>query len=301
MFQNKEVKEKLLAVLLALLAAALYAISVPLSKLLLERMGSVFLSSFLYLGAGIGIGIMYLFTRKKEGAKSERLTKKELPYTVGMIALDIAAPILLMIGLKTATAANVSLLNNFEIAATSLIALFIFKELISKRVWFAIGLITVASMLLSFEDMSSFRFSTGSLFVLGACVCWGFENNCTRMLSSKNTYEIVILKGIFSGLGSFIIALIVREAFPSAVVILLSMLLGFVAYGLSIFFYVRAQNTLGAAKTSAYYAVAPFIGTLLSCLILREQPGYMYFIALSVMILGAGLIVWDTLKQPKEV
>ena len=244
---------------------------------------------------------MYLFTHKKEGAKSERLTKKELPYTVGMIALDIAAPILLMIGLKTATAANVSLLNIFEIAATSLIALFIFKELISKRVWFAIGLITVASMLLSFEDMSSFRFSTGSLFVLGACVCWGFENNCTRMLSSKNTYEIVILKGIFSGLGSFIIALIVREAFPSAVVILLSMLLGFVAYGLSIFFYVRAQNTLGAAKTSAYYAVAPFIGTLLSCLILREKPGYMYFIALSVMILGAGLIVWDTLKQPKEV
>ena len=300
MFQNKEVKEKLLAVLLALLAAALYAISVPLSKLLLERMGSVFLSSFLYLGAGIGIGIMYLFTHKKEGAKSERLTKKELPYTVGMIALDIAAPILLMIGLKTATAANVSLLNNFEIAATSLIALFIFKELISKRVWFAIGLITVASMLLSFEDMSSFRFSTGSLFVLGACVCWGFENNCTRMLSSKNTYEIVILKGIFSGFGSFIIALIVREAFPSAAVILLSMLLGFVAYGLSIFFYVRAQNTLGAAKTSAYYAVAPFIGTLLSCLILREKPGYMYFIALAVMILGAGLIVWDTLKQPKE-
>lgn len=301
MFQNREVKENLLAVLLALLAAALYAISVPLSKLLLERMGSVFLSSFLYLGAGIGIGIMYLFTQKKEGAKSERLTKKELPYTVGMIALDIAAPILLMIGLKTATAANVSLLNNFEIAATSLIALFIFKELISKRVWFAIGLITVASMLLSFEDMSSFRFSTGSLFVLGACVCWGFENNCTRMLSSKNTYEIVILKGIFSGLGSFIIALIVREAFPSAVVILLSMLLGFVAYGLSIFFYVRAQNTLGAAKTSAYYAVAPFIGTLLSCLILWEKPGYMYFIALAVMILGAGLIVWDTLKQPKEV
>ena len=301
MSQNKEVKEKLLAVLLALLAAALYAISVPLSKLLLERMGSVFLSSFLYLGAGIGIGIMYLFTRKKEGAKSKRLTKKELPYTVGMIALDIAAPIFLMIGLKTATAANVSLLNNFEIAATSLIALFIFKELISKRVWFAIGLITIASMLLSFEDMSSFRFSTGSLFVLGACVCWGFENNCTRMLSSKNTYEIVILKGIFSGLGSFIIALIVREAFPSAVVILLSMLLGFVAYGLSIFFYVRAQNTLGAAKTSAYYAVAPFIGTLLSCLILWEKPGYMYFIALAVMILGAGLIVWDTLKQPKEV
>lgn len=292
--------EKLLATTFALLAAALYAISVPLSKLLLENMGSVFLSSFLYLGAGLGIGIMYLFTRKKEGAKAERLTKKELPYTVGMIALDIAAPILLMIGLKTATAANVSLLNNFEIVATSLIALLVFKERIPKGVWLAIGLITAASMLLSFEDMSSLKFSAGSLLVLGACVCWGFENNCTRMLSSKNTYEIVVLKGIFSGLGSFVIALITREAFPGAAAILLSMLLGFVAYGLSIFFYVKAQSTLGAAKTSAYYAVAPFIGTLLSCLILREKPGYMYFIALAVMTAGAGLIVRDTLKQPEE-
>lgn len=76
MFQNKEVKEKLLAVLLALLAAALYAISVPLSKLLLERMGSVFLSSFLYLGAGIGIGIMYLFTHKKREQSRRGLQKR---------------------------------------------------------------------------------------------------------------------------------------------------------------------------------------------------------------------------------
>ena len=34
--------------------------------------------------------------------------------------------------------ANVSLLNNFEIVATSMIALVIFKEAISKRLWFAI-------------------------------------------------------------------------------------------------------------------------------------------------------------------
>ena len=296
MFQNREVKENLLAVLLALLAAALYAISVPLSKLLLERMGSVFLSSFLYLGAGIGIGIMYLFTHKKEGAKSERLTKKELPYTVGMIALDIAAPILLMIGLKTATAANVSLLNNFEIAATSLIALFIFKELISKRVWFAIGLITIASMLLSFEDMSSFRFSTGSLFVLGACVCWGFENNCTKRISNKSSVEIVVIKGCCSGLGSLLIALLLGENIPALGWVLAVLVLGFVSYGLSIHFYIMAQKDLGAAKTSAYYSIAPFLGVLFGMLLLGETPGIQFYVALAIMVVSTVLMVKDTMS-----
>ncbi|MEG2059134.1 MAG: EamA family transporter, partial [Lachnospiraceae bacterium] len=84
----------------------------------------------------------------------------------------IAAPIFLMIGLSMTTAANASLLNNFEIVATGVIALFIFKESISKRLWFAIVLVTISSILLSIEDVSSFSFSYGSIFVLLACICW---------------------------------------------------------------------------------------------------------------------------------
>ena len=154
-------------------------------------------------------------------------------------------------------------------------------------------------MILSFEDVSSFHFSYGSLFVIAACICWGLENNCTKMLSSKNTYQIVILKGIFSGLGSFIIALIIGEKIPNVMYSLLTILLGFIAYGLSIFFYVRAQKELGAAKTSAYYAVSPFVGALLSCIILRESLSLSYFIALFIMICGAGMVVFDTIHTEK--
>ena len=71
--------------------------------------------------------------------------------------------------------------------------------------------------------------------------------------------------------------------------------LGFVAYGLSIFLYVRAQSTLGAAKTSAYYAAAPFIGAFLSFVLLREKLSWMYLAALAVMIAGSALVVADTL------
>lgn len=288
-------ENKTFATLQALLAAVLYAINIPLSKILLLKVDAIFMSAFLYLGAGVGIGLLYLAGQKQTEQIENKLTKKELPYTIGMIILDIAAPICLMFGLSTATAANVSLLNNFEIVATTLIALFVFKELISKRLWIAILLITLASMLLSFEDVSSLQFSYGSLFVIIACICWGLENNCTKMLSSKNTYQIVILKGLFSGLGSFIIALITDEQLPAAMYIIITMLLGFVAYGLSIFFYVKAQKELGAAKTSAYYAVSPFIGAFFSFLLLKESLGLLFFIALFIMIAGASLVVLDTI------
>lgn len=285
------------AIFYAILAAALYALNAPISKLLLQNVPPTMMAGFLYLGAGIGMAAMVLVRSKTGHGKQEtHLTKKDLPYTLGMVVLDIAAPIFLMIGLKRTTAANASLLNNFEIVATSLIALFVFKEKIGKRLWIAIGLITLSSILLSVEDASSFQFSFGSLFVLAACVCWGLENNCTRNLSHSDPLEIVVIKGFGSGIGSVIIGLVVGEALPLWGDILKILLLGFVAYGLSIYFYVYAQRNLGAAKTSAYYAIAPFIGVALSFIIFRKIPGPLFFIALVIMIAGT----WMVNRDPSE-
>ena len=282
------------AVFYAILAAALYALNAPASKLLLQNVPPTMMAGFLYLGAGAGMAVMGLVRKRTgHGRQEMRLKKKDLPYTLGMVVLDIAAPIFLMIGLKRTTAANASLLNNFEIVATSLIALLVFKERIGKRLWIAIGLITLSSILLSVEDAGSFQFSFGSLFVLAACVCWGMENNCTRCLSRSDPMEIVVIKGFGSGIGSVIIGLTVGESLPVWGDILKILLLGFVAYGLSIYFYVYAQRDLGAAKTSAYYAVAPFIGVLLSFLIFRELPGALFFIALGIMIAGTWMVNRD--------
>ena len=286
-------KNKLKAIMFAFLAAVFYAINVPISKVLLQHVGPTTMAALLYLGAGIGIGMMSLFN-KKDREKAESLTKAELPYIVGMIVLDIAAPIFLMLGISYGSSANASLLGNFEIVATTVIALILFKEAVTKRLWLAIGLITLSSILLSFEGTDSFHFSYGSLLVIIATVCWGLENNCTRELSSKSTHQIVMLKGLCSGLGALVIALIKRESFPGIGYIAIALALGFVAYGLSIFMYVRAQNVLGAAKTSAYYAVNPLIGALLAFVFLSESLSWMYVIALIVMVIGSALVVVDT-------
>lgn len=279
------------ATLFAILAAALYALNIPLSNILLEQVEPTMMAAFLYLGAGLGLFLYGLVSGKKNG---DPLTTAELPYTIGMILLDIAAPILLMLGLARTNSANASLLNNFEIVATSMIAFFVFREVLSKRLTLAIVLVTAASIALSFEGEGSLRFNTGSVLVLGAACCWGLENNCTRMLSAKSSVQITTIKGTFSGLGSLVIALAIGEKIPGMVWILSVLLLGFVAYGLSINFYIKAQKDLGAAKTSAYYSIAPFLGVAFGMILLQERPGIQFYVGLIFMIAATVLMVKDT-------
>lgn len=282
------------AIVYAVLAAALYAVNVPLSKLLLRHVAPTMMAALLYLGAGIGLTLCAALGKKLGRSEPrEHLTKKELPYTVSMVVLDIAAPILLMAGIARTTSGNVSLLNNFEIVATSVIALLIFQEKISRRLWCAIFLVTLASAVLSFESAGAFTFNSGSLLVLGACVCWGFENNCTKMLSGKSSVEIVTIKGCFSGLGSLFIALSLGEPLPDVRWLPAVLILGFVSYGLSINFYITAQKDLGAAKTSAYYSIAPFLGAAFSMLLLGERPTTQFCAALVMMAAGTALMTAD--------
>ena len=89
--------KNVIAIGYAIAAAAFYALNVPCSKMLLAHISPVFMAGLLYIGAGLGIGILYLFHVRHE-SQSERLCKKDFPYTLGMVLLDIAAPILLMFG-----------------------------------------------------------------------------------------------------------------------------------------------------------------------------------------------------------
>lgn len=274
------------ATLFAVLAAACYALSSPLAKLLLNDIFEVLLAGLLYLGAGISMVLISLAQRGLGIVTNEEpLGRSERKYVIAMVVLDILAPILLLIGLKTSAAANVSLLNNFEIVATTLIAWLVFSEVISKKLALAIGLITLATVVLSFQP-GSLHFSTGSLFVLLASLCWGLENNCTRMISSKDTKQIVMIKGFGSGLGSLSLGFLIADRLPGLTIVGLAILLGFVAYGLSVYLYVKAQRYLGAAKTSAYYAIAPFLGAGFSIFLLREMPGLNFMLALLLMLVG---------------
>lgn len=295
---NNSNKKRTGDIVFAVLAAALYGLSTPFSKLLLAKLSPTFMAAMLYLGAGIGMLFISIYRRaaKKKMAEA-KITKAEFPFVVGTIVLDIAAPIFLMIGLALTTSANASLLGNFEIVATAIVALAIFGESIGKKMWVAIGLVTLASIILSIKDLGGFKFSAGSLLVLLACVCWGFENNFTRKISIKDPLQIVIIKGIASGIGTLIVCVVLGQVTWQIDYIIYAAMLGFVAYGLSIYFYIKAQRQLGAARTSAYYAIAPFVGVAISFILLNEPITWSFVVALIVMIAGVYLAVKEKHKH----
>ena len=286
-------KAKSSSTIFAILAAALYALSAPVGKVLLDHAGAAMMAAFLYLGAGLGLALWGRIVPDREASP---ITRQDIPYILGMILLDIAAPILLMLGLQRTGSANASLLNNFEIVATSLIAWLLFREKLSRRLSFAIVLVTFASIVLGYEGSESLRFGAGSALVLAAACCWGLENNCTRMLSRCSSVQITTIKGIFSGLGSLIVAFCAGESLPGLRWIPAILLLGFVAYGLSINFYIKAQKELGAAKTSSWYSIAPFLGVVFGIVLLGERPDGRFFLGLGLMVLATLLMVFDTIS-----
>ncbi len=290
------------AVLLAAIAAALFACSTPLSKALLLSVPPVLLAGFLYLGAGAGACAVLVIGRGSTGKQAIQMFQRiDAPFVIGMILLDVLAPILLMLGLRRSPASSASLINNFEIVATALFALLLFRESISRRLWIAIALITGASCLLTFDIGEKLVFSGGSVLVLLAAVCWGLENNCTRMLAQRNPILIVAVKGFGSGACALTIGLLAGERLSGCSSALIAMLVGCLTYGASIACYIRAQRTLGAARTSAYYAVAPFIGSALSFLFLGERPNSPFFFALLLMLAGVCFATFDQSIMHRKV
>ncbi len=202
----------------------------------------------------------------------------------------------LLLGLKNSSAANASLLLNFEGVATTLIAALVFKEAIGKRTTWAITLITLGSILLAWQPSANWELSLNALGILGACALWGLDNNFTRNISTRNPLLIVAIKGIGAGTFSLVLASLLGKTISAPTQIFFALLLGFVCYGLSISLFILALRNLGAARTSTLFGIAPFAGMIISIAIFNETPQSLFFYALPLMLGGA----WLMLKEDHQ-
>ena len=278
-------------ILQALLAALFFGASAPLSKLLLIDVPPVLMAAFLYLGSGIGISLVKLSQRLIANQTEAGIRRSDVKWLAGaIIAGGILAPIVLMISLQNTPASTASLLLNFEGVGTTLIALFFFRESISRRALAAIFVITLASIFLSTDFASGFGFSLGALGVILACVLWGVDNNLTRNISAKDPLTIVAWKGLVAGTFSLLLGLFLGQQLPSFASILSILLLGFISYGLSTMLFIYSMRGLGAARTSALYGTAPLAGVLLSFIIFRDPITLLLIFAAALMAAGALLL-----------
>lgn len=270
---------------LAIASAILFGASTPFAKLLLGAGASPWLlAGILYLGSGIGLGLVRL-TRALLGVRTAeaRLSRADLPW-LALVVLSggIVGPVLLMIGLSTTPASAASLLLNLEGLATMAIAWIVFHENVDRRLLLGAVAILLGGVLLSWTGGAG-AVGLGALAIAGACLAWGIDNNLTRRLSASDPVQIAMIKGLFAGLTNLVLALFAGAHLPALAVVAGGAVLGFFGYGLSLVLFVLGLRYLGAARTGAYFSLAPFIGAALAIIVLGE--------AVTVRLLVAGVLM----------
>ncbi len=280
--------------IIALIAALLFGASAPFAKVLLNEFKPLQLAGILYLGSGIGLLLIKMIQIKVLNLKNEeaKIERKEIKWLAGAVVFGgIIAPIILMIGLNKTQASTASLLLNFEAVSTTIIAMVFFKEHIGKRLWIAILLITIASIILSLDLSGNWGISLGCIGIILACILWGIDNNFTRNISLKDPFAIVIIKGLVAGSFSIILSIKFGYVFPEIKKIVFGLLLGFFSYGFSLILFIKALRNLGSARTSAFFGFAPFLGTIISIIIFKDKQNVLFYISLPIMITGAYLLL----------
>lgn len=279
---------------LALLSAALFGLAAPFAKLLLGNIEAWLLAGLLYLGAGLGLGLYRLLRRLSRQRRQEpHLSRADLPWLAAAIfAGGIAAPVLLMFGLKLTSAAGGSLLLNLEGVATLAAAGLIFREHIGARLCLGAAFIITGALALSWQG-GGFSMDGGALLIAAACIAWGLDNNLTRHISAADPVQITMLRGLIAGIVNVSIGLAGGALLPPASILAGALVTGLLGYGVSLALFVMALRHLGTARTGAYFSTAPFLGALAAIPLLGEA------ITLQLLIAGAlmGIGVWLSLTE----
>lgn len=244
-----------------LASALLFGAGTPIAKLLLGEVSPWLLAGLLYAGSGIGLGLYRLVTR----ARRVRLPRRELPALVGAVFFGgLAGPVLLMFGLSGLPASGASLLLNAEGVATALLAWFVFRENVDRRVAVGMASIVAGAVVLSVPAGIELGAVWPSLAVVGACVCWGLDNNLTRKLALNDATWLAAVKGGIAGPINLALAFLLGASLPPVWSVGAAMLVGLFAYGVSLVLFILAMRHVGTARAGAYFSVAPFFGAALA-------------------------------------
>jgi drug/metabolite transporter (DMT)-like permease len=266
--------------LLAIAAALLFGLSTPAAKAIIGNVEPLLLAGLLYLGSGIGLGVIIVLGHRH----GVRLKRADLPWLLGTVIFGGAlGPALLMWGLTQTTGSAASLLLTLEGVFTALIAWIVFREPFNRRIGLGMASIFAGAVLLALRAPSGHAGSLGALAVAGACLAWAIDNNCTSKIADVDALTLASIKGIVAGAANAALALIAGAALPHVATLAASALVGFFGYGLSLVLFVFALREIGAARTGAYFSTAPFIGAVVGLIALREP--------LTVSVIAAGLLM----------
>lgn len=273
----------------ALLAAALFGAAAPLGKYLLGGTEALPLAALFYLGSGFGLALWFLIRRLVSGASPPRAPLRAGDWAnLGGAVLfgGVLAPFLFLVGLSFAPASTVSLLLNLELVFTALLAWLFFREGFELRVAFGLAVLVGGCLMLAWPKSGMEGLGMGALAVVGACLCWGLDNNLTQRLADRDPIQVAAVKGLAGGTVNGAIALLMGMRFLSGASLGTALVVGFMGYGLSLVLFVLSLGRIGTARTTGIFAAGPFVGAALSAILLREPLTLTFFLATLAVILG---------------
>lgn len=273
-------------VLASLAAALLFGAGTPLAKWLLEQASPWLLAALLYLGSGLGLALLRWLRQDRAAS----LAAGELKWLAGaVLAGGVAGPVLLMLGLASMPASTASLLLNAEAVFTALLAWFVFRENVDRRVALGMLAIVAGGLVLAWPGRVDWNGWRPALFVIGACMAWAIDNNLTRKVSLTDASWIAMVKGLAAGGTNLALAFALGASWPALPIVLAAGLVGFACYGASLALFVVGLRELGTARTGAYFSVAPFFGAILAVGMLGEPVTVPLLVAGILMAIGVAL------------
>jgi drug/metabolite transporter (DMT)-like permease len=275
----------------ALLSALLFGVTTPLSKALLQAdVSPLLLAGLLYLGSGLGLAT--LRAMQDRGWSPTHLSRADSLLLGGAtLAGCIVAPALLLFGLSFAEASRAALLLNLEVLFTAVLAVLAFREPVGLRMGLSLLALGGGGALLVWpREGWDAQSVLPPLAIVGACLCWAIDNNLTRRVSRGDARAIAMMKGLAAGLTNTLLALLLGSTLPSELAALGAVTLGCLGYGLSLMLFILALRQLGAARSSAYFASAPFIGAAVSIVLYGELGDERFWLGCLCMALGVWLL-----------
>jgi len=266
------------------LAALLFGASTPCASLIAEDMKPLVLAGLLYLGAALAVSPWWLARRPDGGA----LRRDWRPLVVAIVAGGAIGPALLTAGLVHTPAATASLLLNMELAATVVLAATLFREHLGRNMIVAATLVTIAGLLLVWEPGASV--SLDALLIVGACAFWGLDNSVTSRIDQVSPQHVTFLKGIVAGSVNLVLGLLLTGAGNvNGWSVVGALIVGALGYGASITLWVRGAQQLGAARGQVIFATAPFLGAVLSWVVLADAVDAVQIVAMAIAASGIAL------------
>jgi len=267
-----------------LAAAVLFGASAPAASVLAGDMPALVLAGLLYLGAAIAVTPAVVRHRPNATA----LSAGWRPLAIAVVLGGALGPVLLVAGLARTSAATASLLLNFELVATILLAATLFREHLGARLLAAAALVSTAGVILVWQP--GVAFDTGGLFVIGACACWGLDNAVTSKIDQLSPEQITLTKGLVAGGANPFLGLMLASSLNLRTgEVLAALAIGALGYGASITLWVKGARDLGAARGQVIFAAAPFIGAAVAWVFLGDAVTFAQLVAVPVAIVGVGL------------